>query len=40
VKVRWHYEADDIDILEAGKEMSRMAKIPFEYVEKGFDKPE
>jgi len=41
VKVRWHYEADDIDILEAGKEMSRMAKIPFEYVEKGFNgKPE
>jgi len=41
VKVRWHYEADDVDILEAGREMSRMAKIPFEYVEKGFDdKPE
>jgi hypothetical protein len=35
VVVRWHYEDDDIDMLEVGKEMSRMAKIPFEYVQKG-----
>ncbi len=31
--VRWHFEEDDEDMLEVGKEMSRMAKIPFEYVE-------
>lgn len=33
VNVRWLYEEDDEDMLEVGKEMSRMAKIPFEYVE-------
>ncbi len=33
--VKWHYEDDDVDMLEAGREMSRMAKIPFEYVQKG-----
>jgi len=32
--IRWHYESDDIDMLEVGREMSRMAKIPFEYVQK------
>lgn len=31
--VRWYFEEDDEDMLEVGKEMSRMAKIPFEYVE-------
>lgn len=31
VMVRWHYEKDDSDMLESGKEMSRIAKIPFEY---------
>jgi len=31
--VRWHYEEDDEDMLEVGREMSRMAKIPFEYIE-------
>lgn len=41
VTVKWHYEADDIDMLEVGREMSRMAKMTFEYVQKGFNgKPE
>ncbi len=31
--VKWHFEEDDEDMLEVGKEISRMAKIPFEYVE-------
>jgi hypothetical protein len=31
--VRWLYEEDDEDMLEVGKEMARMAKIQFEYVE-------
>jgi hypothetical protein len=32
--VRWHYEENDIDMLDAGKEMSRIAKLPFEYMQK------
>jgi hypothetical protein len=35
VKVNWHYEEGDMDMLEVGREMSRMAKIPFEYIMKG-----
>jgi hypothetical protein len=31
--VNWHYKEDDEDMLEAGKEMSRMAKLPFKYVQ-------
>jgi hypothetical protein len=31
VGVKWHYEKDDYDMLEVGKEMSRIAKVPFEY---------
>jgi hypothetical protein len=34
VTVRWHYEDDDMDMLEVGREISRMAKVPFEYVRK------
>ncbi len=37
VTVRWHYEDDDIDMLEAGREMSRLAKVPFEYIQKDND---
>ena len=33
VKVSWHYEEDDEDMYEVGMEMSRMAGIPFDYVE-------
>ena len=32
IAVKWHYEDDDYDMLETGKEMSKMAKFPFEYV--------
>jgi hypothetical protein len=34
VSVIWHYEKDDADMLEVGREMSRMAKLPFEFIEK------
>jgi len=34
VMVKWHYEDDDMDMLEVGREMSRMAKLPFEFVPK------
>ena len=32
--VKWHYKEDDEDMLEAGKEMSRLAKFTFDYVQK------
>jgi isocitrate dehydrogenase kinase/phosphatase len=32
-RVRWYYEKDDTDMLEAGNEMSQIVKFPFEYVE-------
>jgi hypothetical protein len=34
VLVKWHYEDDDMDMLEVGREMSRMAKLPFEFISK------
>jgi hypothetical protein len=34
IEVKWHYEDDDMDMLEVGREMSRMAKFPFEYIQK------
>jgi len=33
ISVNWHFEKDDYDMLEAGKEISRIVKFPFEYVE-------
>jgi hypothetical protein len=33
VTVNWHFEKDDIDMLEAGKEMSKIVKVPFEYIQ-------
>lgn len=32
VRVKWHFEEDDEDMLEVGNEMARMAKLPFEFV--------
>jgi hypothetical protein len=37
VEVKWHYEKDDADMLEVGREMSRIARLPFEFVEKDKD---
>ena len=37
IKVNWHFEKDDIDMLEVGKEMSKIVKFPFEYVESGMN---
>ena len=33
ISVQWHYEEDDDDMHEVGREMSRISKLPFEYVE-------
>lgn len=30
--IKWLYEEDDEDMLEVGQEMSRMSKLPFEYI--------
>ncbi len=32
IAVNWHYEENDLDMLEAGREMSRIAKVPFEFI--------
>jgi hypothetical protein len=33
VTVNWHFEKEDVDMLEVGKEMSKIVKFPFEFVE-------
>jgi uncharacterized protein YutE (UPF0331/DUF86 family) len=33
VNVKWHYKEDDEDMLDAGKEMSRIAKFPFSFIQ-------
>jgi hypothetical protein len=32
ISVKWLYEEDDEDMLEVGQEMSRMSKLPFEFI--------
>ncbi len=32
ILIKWLYEEDDEDMLEVGQEMSRMSKLPFEYI--------
>ncbi len=34
VRILWYYDADDDDMLDAGEELSEIAEIPFEYIEK------
>ena len=31
IMIKWYYEEDDEDMLEAGKQMSRLVNFPFEY---------
>ncbi|MDM8004408.1 MAG: DUF1987 domain-containing protein [Bacteroidota bacterium] len=31
ITIRWHYDAEDTDMLEVGQEMSKLAKLPFEF---------
>jgi hypothetical protein len=35
--VRWHYDKDDLDMLQVGREMSKISRTPFEYIEKEID---
>ncbi len=34
IEVIWHYEKDDFDMLEAGKEMSKIVRFPFDFLQK------
>jgi hypothetical protein len=34
ILVKWYYEDDDTDMLEAGKEIARISKVPFEFIPK------
>ncbi len=34
ISVCWHFEKDDFDMLETGKEMSKIVRFPFEYAER------
>ena len=33
VNVNWHYEKEDVDMMEVGQEISRIVKFPFDYTE-------
>jgi hypothetical protein len=33
ITVKWHFEKEDYDMLEVGKEMSKIVKFPFEFIE-------
>jgi hypothetical protein len=35
VTINWYYDKEDIDMLEVGKEISGIVKVPFEYVVAG-----
>jgi hypothetical protein len=35
VKVKWHYESDDEDMMEAGEDYQALVKLPFELVKTG-----
>jgi hypothetical protein len=34
ISVRWTFEEDDTDLLEAGREFARLAGLPFEFIQK------
>ncbi len=33
ISINWHYEKDDVDMMEVGHEISRIVKFPFEFTE-------
>lgn len=35
VTINWCYDKEDIDMLEVGKELSSIVKVPFEYIKTG-----
>ena len=32
ISAKWHYEKDDLDMLEAGRELSKVTRLPFEFI--------
>ncbi len=32
--IKWHYDRDDLDMLQVGHEMAKISRTPFEYVQK------
>jgi hypothetical protein len=37
LNVKWHYDKDDLDMMQVGQEMSKIAKFPFEFSSKEID---
>ena len=35
IDIKWLFDENDRDMLEAGREMSRLARFPFEFIKKG-----
>ncbi len=35
ISLKWHFEKDDLDMLEVGKEISKIVRFPFEYIQTG-----
>jgi len=35
--IKWHYDMDDMDMMQVGQEMSKIAKFPFEFESKEID---
>jgi SiaC family regulatory phosphoprotein len=33
VSINWHYEKDDVDMMEVGQEISRIVRFPFDFTE-------
>jgi hypothetical protein len=33
--VKWHFEKEDVDMMDVGKEISKIVKFPFEFIETG-----
>jgi len=35
VTINWYFDKEDVDMLEVGKEISEIVKVPFEYIVSG-----
>lgn len=37
LEIKWHYDKDDLDMLQVGHEMSKISRTPFEYIQKDIE---
>ncbi len=37
IKINWHYFEDDEDIMDSGEELSKLVKIPFNFIETTYE---